>query len=79
MIFGMTFYRDSENSRSPWRHTDSYDAADMFILNVYVGENSKIQERIARRHLMAIEITYRGSCVRTHGIMKTARMAIAGS
>ena len=36
----MTFYRDSENSRSPWRHTDSYDDADMFILNV--GENSKI-------------------------------------
>lgn len=28
---------------------------------------------------MAIEITYRGSCVGTHGIMKTARMAIAGS
>lgn len=51
----MTFYRDSENSRSPWRHTDSYDDADMFILNV--GENSKIQARIARRHLMTIEIT----------------------
>ena len=77
MIFGMTFYRDSENSRSPWRHTDSYDDADMFILNV--GENSKIQARIARRHLMAIEITHRGSCVGTRGIMKTARMAIAGS
>lgn len=73
----MTFYRDSENTRSPWRHTDSYDDADMFILNV--GENSKIQARIARRHLMAIEITHRGSCVGTRGIMKTARMAIAGS
>ena len=77
MIFGTTFYRDSENTRSPWRHTDSYDDADMFILNV--GENSKMQARIARRHLMAIEITYRGSCVGTRGIMKTARMAIAGS
>ena len=41
----MTFYRDSENSRSPWRHDESSDDADMFRVNM--GENSKIQARIA--------------------------------